>query len=184
VTGVWFGNDDFSEMNKVTGGLLPAAAWKNVMLTAEESKTAAALPGVPLDASYARYVAENQPAPDIAAPPAGTNGETPPVGQTDAAKQASIGDVAGTRKILAPKSVTATRVSLTNPEEDVVVVRPHDQGDPVVQVIRDMFGLFGSDSETPRQTVRNKKRPGILVLPDANAGRTRSVLRTRSGTDR
>ena len=27
VTGVWFGNDDFSEMNKVTGGLLPAGAW-------------------------------------------------------------------------------------------------------------------------------------------------------------
>jgi penicillin-binding protein 1A len=27
VTGVWFGNDDFSPMNRVTGGLLPAATW-------------------------------------------------------------------------------------------------------------------------------------------------------------
>ena len=28
VTGVWFGNDDFTAMNKMTGGLLPAPTWK------------------------------------------------------------------------------------------------------------------------------------------------------------
>jgi penicillin-binding protein 1A len=36
VTGVWFGNDDNSPMNRVTGGTLPAQTWKNFMLAAEK----------------------------------------------------------------------------------------------------------------------------------------------------
>ncbi len=35
-TGVWFGNDDFSSMEKVTGGSLPAEAWRAFMLKALE----------------------------------------------------------------------------------------------------------------------------------------------------
>ncbi len=31
VAGVWFGNDDNSPMNKVTGGTLPAQTWKSFM---------------------------------------------------------------------------------------------------------------------------------------------------------
>lgn len=34
VTGVWFGNDDFSPMEKVTGGTLPAQAWHDFMVKA------------------------------------------------------------------------------------------------------------------------------------------------------
>ncbi len=34
VAGVWFGNDDDTAMNKVTGGSLPAAAWRAFMLAA------------------------------------------------------------------------------------------------------------------------------------------------------
>jgi penicillin-binding protein 1A len=34
VAGVWFGNDDNSSMNKVTGGGLPARTWHNFMLAA------------------------------------------------------------------------------------------------------------------------------------------------------
>jgi penicillin-binding protein 1A len=34
VAGVWFGNDDDTAMNKVTGGSLPAAAWRGFMLAA------------------------------------------------------------------------------------------------------------------------------------------------------
>jgi penicillin-binding protein 1A len=30
-TGVWFGNDNFTTMNEVTGGLLPAPTWKRIM---------------------------------------------------------------------------------------------------------------------------------------------------------
>jgi penicillin-binding protein 1A len=37
VAGVWLGNDDNTPMNRVTGGTLPAAIWRNFMLTATQS---------------------------------------------------------------------------------------------------------------------------------------------------
>jgi penicillin-binding protein 1A len=43
VTGVWVGNDDSKPMRNVTGGLLPAAIWKDVMVVAEKG-----LPAKPL----------------------------------------------------------------------------------------------------------------------------------------
>jgi len=58
VTGVWVGNDDFTPMSKVTGGLVPAPAWKRIMEVAEEGQQPASLAGVPLDDSYAVAVAE------------------------------------------------------------------------------------------------------------------------------
>ncbi|MBN9073403.1 MAG: penicillin-binding protein [Rhizobiales bacterium] len=44
-TGVWFGNDDGSPMRKVTGGMLPAAAWHDFMAAAHKGKTPEPLPG-------------------------------------------------------------------------------------------------------------------------------------------
>jgi penicillin-binding protein 1A len=44
-TGVWFGNDDNTPMNKVTGGSLPAVAWKEYMTKAHEGLAKAELPG-------------------------------------------------------------------------------------------------------------------------------------------
>jgi penicillin-binding protein 1A len=40
VTGVWVGNDDSKPMRNVTGGLLPAAIWKDVMVVAEKGHAA------------------------------------------------------------------------------------------------------------------------------------------------
>ena len=45
VTGVWYGNDDGSNTNKVTGGSLPAASWKAIMSEANKSLVYASLPG-------------------------------------------------------------------------------------------------------------------------------------------
>ena len=45
VTGVWFGNDDDSPMNKVTGGSLPARAWHSFMAEATRGTAARPLPG-------------------------------------------------------------------------------------------------------------------------------------------
>ena len=45
VAGVWFGNDDNSPMNKVTGGSLPAPAWKSFMLAATQGMPIRPLPG-------------------------------------------------------------------------------------------------------------------------------------------
>ena len=44
-TGVWFGNDDNSPTNKVTGGSLPALAWHDFMSAAHKGVRVAALPG-------------------------------------------------------------------------------------------------------------------------------------------
>jgi penicillin-binding protein 1A len=45
VTGVWFGNDDASPMNKITGGSLPARTWKAFMTEASRGVPAASIPG-------------------------------------------------------------------------------------------------------------------------------------------
>jgi penicillin-binding protein 1A len=65
VTGVWFGNDDTSEMQKVTGGTLPAMTWQRFMDEALAKAEAAPLAGVPLDDSYARQVAEREGTTDV-----------------------------------------------------------------------------------------------------------------------
>jgi len=44
VAGVWLGNDDDTAMNKVTGGSLPAAAWRNFMLAATKDMPVKPLP--------------------------------------------------------------------------------------------------------------------------------------------
>jgi penicillin-binding protein 1A len=69
VTGVWMGNDDFTPMKEVTGGLLPAPLWKDVMLVAERSQEPAALAGIPLDETYALAAAKMREQMAAATPP-------------------------------------------------------------------------------------------------------------------
>jgi penicillin-binding protein 1A len=45
VAGVWVGNDDAKGMSSVTGGGMPAAIWREIMLAAHRSKPAVALSG-------------------------------------------------------------------------------------------------------------------------------------------
>jgi penicillin-binding protein 1A len=56
-TGVWFGNDDNSPTNKVTGGSLPALAWKEFMIAAQDGEAVASLPGMNAGAGKAAPVA-------------------------------------------------------------------------------------------------------------------------------
>jgi penicillin-binding protein 1A len=44
VAGVWLGNDDNTPMNRVTGGSLPALAWRNFMLAATKTLPPKPLP--------------------------------------------------------------------------------------------------------------------------------------------
>lgn len=48
VVGVWFGNDDFSPMNRVTGGSLPAMTWKEFMVFAHATRNIPPIPGLPI----------------------------------------------------------------------------------------------------------------------------------------
>jgi penicillin-binding protein 1A len=72
VTGVWVGNDDNTSMssskeNAVTGGRVPAPAWKRIMDVAETGLKPEGLPGVPLDGSYTPPAA-NPEVPAVAVP--------------------------------------------------------------------------------------------------------------------
>ena len=55
VTGVWVGNDNSKPMKTVTGGLLPAAIWKDVMVVAEKG-----LPAKPLARSQPQAPEEDE----------------------------------------------------------------------------------------------------------------------------
>ncbi|WP_341989947.1 PBP1A family penicillin-binding protein [Azorhizobium sp. AG788] len=46
VGGVWFGNDDYQSMNKMTGGTLPAMTWQKVMAYAHQGIELKFIPGV------------------------------------------------------------------------------------------------------------------------------------------
>jgi penicillin-binding protein 1A len=57
VTGVWFGNDDDRPMRHVTGGSLPAIAWRRFMLAATQTMPVRPLPDVPAAALEAAATA-------------------------------------------------------------------------------------------------------------------------------
>jgi len=46
VCGVWFGNDDYSPLNRMTGGSVPAMTWHNIMEYAHQGMELKQLPGV------------------------------------------------------------------------------------------------------------------------------------------
>ena len=52
MAGVWLGNDDFTPMKEVTGGLLPAPIWRRIMMEAERGEQPSGFAGVPYDDTY------------------------------------------------------------------------------------------------------------------------------------
>lgn len=57
VTGVWLGNDDYTKMNNITGGSLPAQTWSNFMSVAHQSKDIATILGL---TAHPAQIAEKQ----------------------------------------------------------------------------------------------------------------------------
>ncbi len=47
VAGVWYGNDDYAPLNRMTGGALPAMTWHEVMAYAHQGVELKNLPGLP-----------------------------------------------------------------------------------------------------------------------------------------
>lgn len=68
VGGVWMGNDNASPMRGVTGGSLPAAIWKEVMLKAHEGLMPKPLPGTVMDPALLQRAAEAIGIADLPAP--------------------------------------------------------------------------------------------------------------------
>ncbi len=48
VCGIWFGNDDYSSTNRMTGGSLPSMTWRAIMEYAHQGIEIRQLPGVPV----------------------------------------------------------------------------------------------------------------------------------------
>jgi penicillin-binding protein 1A len=68
VAAVWFGNDDFSPMNGMTGGTLPAQTWHAIMTYAHEGIELKPLPGFPVPPGPANVAANGAAGGDLGAP--------------------------------------------------------------------------------------------------------------------
>nr|WP_246504959.1 PBP1A family penicillin-binding protein [Microvirga antarctica] len=68
VSGVWFGNDDHSSMNNMTGGTLPAMTWQEVMTFGHQNLEIRPIPGLEPE-SGAKVAASEQAAGQAAAGP-------------------------------------------------------------------------------------------------------------------
>src|SRR5262245_17746746 len=137
--------------------------WKRIMLEAEQTQVAAALPGIPLDESYARYAAQMQQELESAGP-AGTA-------------------VASSQPIPTPgKSAMPTRPRnqrlASVSEDEAVVIRRRDTSGPILGVFHRIFG-FGSDNERPVRTKRRKTGTILFGATNSEASAQIKRLRTR-----
>jgi len=160
VTGVWYGNDNYSEMNRVTGGSLPAMTWKKFMLEAHKTTEAKGLLGVPLNGTYTQFASRGKDPISIPAIPK--------------RKQETI-------------FRTSTNRPGSN---DVLVFQPQRRkrvARPVVSVLQGMFSLFGVNRKdvTPRVKKRrifkkrNKRQAKRKNRVNFNVRRLRNVLDSR-----
>ncbi|MBL8697505.1 MAG: PBP1A family penicillin-binding protein [Alphaproteobacteria bacterium] len=89
VAGVWFGNDDATAMNRISGGSLPARAWKQFMAEATKGLPPRPIPGAVAPSALDQLVESimgrsDEPAPASAPPPVpARNGPRPASGFPD-----------------------------------------------------------------------------------------------------
>jgi penicillin-binding protein 1A len=67
VCGIWFGNDNYEPLNRMTGGSLPAMTWHAIMEYAHQGIEIKQLPGLPIPAERPKLVADTKP--NVNAPP-------------------------------------------------------------------------------------------------------------------
>ena len=157
VTGVWFGNDDFTPMNEVTGGLIPAPTWKEIMLVAESGLKPEGLAGIPYDGSYAVAVAQT--VDPVPATPATDETDQNPVDNTQVAAQPD--DVAQVlngmfnlfddgNKAAAPKPRKVKQQALVLPKANTTASAERK---------RSFFDrIFGGIDDQPQPKPRKKKK--------------------------
>ena len=154
VTGVWVGNDDFTPMNNITGGRVPAPAWKRIMEFAEDGLEPTGLVGIPYDESYVLA------------------GEAKAKRLAEETQLANLSDPAA---VLLP--ALSEEAPATTPEQPAATESAND-------VLKGMFALFEKDKprkingQGTTKTRRVKKQQqarndggSIYELPKANAER-------------
>ena len=163
ITGVWFGNDDFTAMKDVTGGLIPAPAWKLIMLEAERGLTPVGLAGIPYDGTYA--VAQLDDAKATAQPVVSDEADQGVAGDTLA--QNESGDVNNVLNGMfnlfeeTPK-VAAVKPAKKRRQEALVLpkanVKSEDGSRKKKSLFKQIFGGIGESSEPPSQAEKPKKK--------------------------
>ncbi|MBG1232249.1 transglycosylase domain-containing protein [Aestuariivirga litoralis] len=117
LTGVWVGNDDNSPMASskglaVTGGVVPAPAWKRIMSVAEFGLKPIGIPGVPLDGSYS---APPTSIPDPALPNAVAEQASPQVASNDEATALAATADAGEQADTDSKDILNNMIDMFQP---------------------------------------------------------------------
>ncbi|MGI9415821.1 MAG: transglycosylase domain-containing protein [Hyphomicrobiales bacterium] len=133
VTGVWFGNDDYTPTRRLTGGNLPAMTWHAYMSKALETKVAAPLVGVPLDGQYAAYV-------------------DPDLSQVEPLFDDTIVD----DELI----IGSNDDGVTVDDDGDVTVQPRSRSEAVVSAFQNMFNLF-NDNKAPKYKRRKKRRKDL-----------------------
>ena len=132
VTGVWYGNDDYTPTRRLTGGNLPAMTWQTYMAKALETKVAAPLPGITLDGRYAAYV-------------------DPDLNQVEPQFDDGIVD---DELVVGLNDGEDVGVD----DEGLVAERPRNRSDAVVSVFQNMFNLFKDNRQTRQLKTQKRKR--------------------------
>jgi penicillin-binding protein 1A len=86
-TGVWFGNDDGTPTKGITGGSLPALAWKDFMVAAHKGVPVASLPGAGWRRTLPDAPAEPAARPALPVGSPEDDGPAPAVAEAPAARQ-------------------------------------------------------------------------------------------------
>ena len=165
VTGVWVGNDDFSPMRKVTGGLVPAPAWKRIMEVAEAGEKPTSLAGIPLDETYA--VAATDEPPDAALVPDDETGivtidtGSPPANAEGVAvvlhDMFSLFEKKPAKKAAKPKN---TKVAKTQDDDTLVLPGANANVDSESSFMEDLF--------IPVEPQKKKKKKKKSILKKLN----------------
>jgi penicillin-binding protein 1A len=188
VTGIWFGNDDYSSTNRMTGGSLPAQTWKAFMIAAIGREKPKPLPGVPVTEKHMeawkklqKELQENRPGGEEtpAAEGAAMAETAARDGEADIAALSDSDILMGTAAAVATATATkAARRHLRGTTRRRAEVQ-RSQGtrrkirrarrDPVVSALSNMFSLFRADDRGTRRIYRNYQR--------RQAGRQRKARR-------
>ena len=170
VTGIWFGNDDYTPTRRMTGGSLPAQTWKEFMTFALADKEPMPLPGVPVSKEHRKaYAAMRDTLKSLRGSTGASAAETDDAkADADTVATLSEGDIllstgaaataatAGaaaakglSRKLNAGsrKGVKTAALQKSGKRRKLRRVRK----DPVVSTLRNMFSLFRTDDRRVRR---------------------------------
>ena len=162
ITGVWFGNDDFTAMKEVTGGLIPAPTWKRIMLEAERGLAPVGLAGIPYDGTYA--VAQLDDAKAEPQQPVSDEADQSVVGNTP--DQAETGDVNNVLNGMFDLFEETPKVAAAKPakkRKEVALILPKanvqsEESPRKKSLFKQIFGGIGGSSEPPSQADKPKKK--------------------------